>query len=151
MLFLYIGCNKDEPDEKWEEMSSINEMVKPNTVLLVDDEDYILKFTSVLLRASGYQVLTATNGIRALDIIRSGIVDLMVTDIIMPELDGITLIKQIRAFSKVPIVVLSAAESDQKRVDAIQKGADDYFPKPFDPERLVACIRTRLLLLEAHS
>ena len=123
---------------------SISEIIKPYTVLLVDDEDYILKFLSIMLRTSGYQVLTAGNGVRALEIIKSGIVDLVVTDIMMPKLDGIDLIKQIRSFSKVPIVVISGADSGQRQSEAIKTGADDFFPKPFDPRKLVECIKARL-------
>ena len=122
-----------------------SEMVKPYTILLIDDEDYIVKFLSILLRVHGYQVLTAANGAKALEIARSGIVDLVVTDLIMPQLDGIALIRQIRLFSKkLPVIVVSGCESDHKRLEALQSGADDFFLKPFDPRTLVECIAARL-------
>jgi DNA-binding response OmpR family regulator len=122
----------------------IREIVKPSTILLVDDDDYILKFIVIMLRSIGYQVLTAANGVRGLEIIRSGIIDLVVTDLIMPELDGITFIKQIRTFSKLPIIVLSACESDQMRLEALKSGATDYFSKPFDPKTLAERVAERL-------
>jgi DNA-binding response OmpR family regulator len=123
---------------------SVRAIVKPYNILLVDDEEYILKFVVILLKAYGYQVLTAPNGVKGLEIIRSGIVDLVVTDLLMPEMDGISFIQQIRTFSKLPIIVLSAAESDQMRQQAIDNGATDYFSKPFDPRILVERIAARL-------
>jgi len=125
-------------------MSSLSEIVKPYTILVVDDEEHILKFIGIMLRTSGYQVLTAPNGLRALEIIKSGIIDLVVTDLMMPQLDGVLLIKQIRAFSKVPIIVLSGTESEQNKLDALENGASDYFHKPFDLKKLMDCIRARL-------
>jgi DNA-binding response OmpR family regulator len=122
-----------------------DEMVKPYTILLIDDEDYIIKFLSILLRAHGYQVLTAGNGVKALNITRSGIIDLVVTDLLMPGLDGVGLIKQIRLFSKtLPVIVVSACESDGVRIRALESGADDFFPKPFDPKMLIDSIAARL-------
>jgi len=119
------------------------EMVKPFTVLVVDDEDYLLKFVSIKLKVSGFQVLNATDGLKALDIVRCGVIDLVVTDLIMPGLDGIELIRRIRGFSEVPIIVLTGYESEEKRAEALKAGADDFVTKPFDPDRLVARIEAR--------
>jgi len=127
-----------------ENTPSVSRMVAPRTILLIDEEEYILKFMGILLRARGYQVLMTADSFRGLEVAMSGAADLVVTDLMMPRLDGITLIKRLHAFSNLPVIVVSGCESDAVRIDALENGAADYFPKPFDLERLVECIAAGL-------
>ena len=118
----------------------------PFTVLVVDDEKYIQAFVSIKLKVSGYRVLTAGSGAEALEIMRNTPPDLVVLDIIMPGMNGIELLKEIRTFSDVPVIVLSAIESQGMVVRQLREGADDYLHKPFNPDELVA----RIELLRKH-
>jgi two-component system KDP operon response regulator KdpE len=120
---------------------------KPFSVLVVDDEEYILAFIGIRLKVSGYKVLTAADGIQALEIIRNIVPDLVVIDLIMPRMDGPTLLKEIREFSSVPVIILSSIESHDVIVQELLNGADDYIHKPFNPDDLVArieAVRRRL-------
>jgi OmpR family response regulator RpaB len=120
---------------------------KPFSVLVVDDEEYILAFIGIRLKVSGYQVLTAGDGIQALEVIRNRAPDLVVIDLIMPRMDGPTLLKEIREFSSVPVIILSSIESHDVIVQELLNGADDYIHKPFNPDDLVArieAVRRRL-------
>jgi DNA-binding response OmpR family regulator len=120
---------------------------KPFSVLVVDDEEYILAFIGIRLKVSGYQVLTAADGLQALEIIRNRVPDLVVIDLIMPRMDGPTLLKEIREFSSVPVIILSSIESHDVIVQELLNGADDYIHKPFNPDELVArieAVRRRL-------
>jgi DNA-binding response OmpR family regulator len=120
-------------------------------VLIVDDESRILKFLELKLKASGYKVLTASNGFEALEQAEAQEPDLVVLDVVMPKKDGFETLRELRSFSSVPVIILSAKESDADKVRGLQLGADDYLAKPFSPEELVArieAIRRRLLSTE---
>jgi two-component system KDP operon response regulator KdpE len=128
-------------------VKSDNTETKPFSVLVVDDEEYILAFIGIRLKVSGYKVLTAADGIQALEIIRNIVPDLVVIDLIMPRMDGPTLLKEIREFSSVPVIILSSIESHDVIVQELLNGADDYIHKPFNPDDLVArieAVRRRL-------
>jgi DNA-binding response OmpR family regulator len=117
-------------------------------VLIVDDESRILKFLELKLKASGYKVLTASNGFEALEQAEAQEPDLVVLDVVMPRKDGFETLRELRAFSSVPVIILSAKEADADKIRGLQLGADDYLAKPFSPEELVArieAIRRRLL------
>ena len=119
----------------------------PFSILVVDDEEYILTFVAIKLKISGYRVLTADNGIDALEIIRNTPPDMVIIDIIMPGMNGIELLKEIRSFSSVPVIVLSAIESQEVVTREFREGADDFIHKPFNPDELVVrieAIRKRL-------
>ena len=116
-------------------------------VLVVDDEERILNFLSHKLKASGYSVLTAMNGTQGLEQAQAQKPDLVILDILMPGMDGFETLKQLRSFSSVPAIILSAKESSTDRIKGLSLGADDYLLKPFDPDELVArieAIRRRL-------
>jgi two-component system KDP operon response regulator KdpE len=121
--------------------------VKRFCVLVVDDEPRILKFLKLRLQASGYEVLTADSGLMALELVPAQEPDLVVLDVIMPGLDGFETLKQVRALSAVPVIILSAKEANTDKVRGLELGADDYLAKPFSPDELVArieAIRRRL-------
>jgi DNA-binding response OmpR family regulator len=115
-------------------------MVKQFRVLIVDDEPHIIQFLQVKLKASGYEVLSASNGPEALAQVQTQEPDLLVLDVIMPGMDGFETLKQIRALSSVPVIILSAREANVDKVKGLKMGADDYLAKPFNPDELVARI-----------
>ena len=109
-------------------------------VLVVDDEERILNFLRSKLKASGYEVLTASNGLEALEQAQTQEPDLVVLDLLMPKMDGFETLKELRSFSAVPLIVLSARGADVDKIKGLTLGADDYLPKPFNPDELVARI-----------
>lgn len=116
-------------------------------VLVVDDEQRILNFLSSKLRASGYEVLTAINGAEALEQVQAQDPDLLVLDILMPRMDGFETLKELRTFSSVPVIILSAKGANVDKVKGLGLGADDYLAKPFSPDELIArieAVRRRL-------
>jgi DNA-binding response OmpR family regulator len=114
--------------------------MKQFTVLLVDDEERILNFLKVKLKACGYDVLTAHNGRSCLEQAQAQEPDMVVLDVVMPGMDGFETLKQLRVFSSVPVIVLSAKGSYSDKIHGLGLGADDYLPKPFNPDELVARI-----------
>jgi DNA-binding response OmpR family regulator len=116
-------------------------------ILVVDDEERILNFLNSKLKASGYEVLTAHDGIQGLEQAQAQEPDLIVLDLLMPKMDGLEMLKELRGFSTVPVIILTAKGADADRIKGLQLGADDYLPKPFNPDELVArieAIRRRL-------
>jgi DNA-binding response OmpR family regulator len=114
--------------------------MKQFRILVVDDEPRILNFLSSKLRASGYETLTAANGIEALEQAQAQEPDLIVLDVIMPKKDGFETLRELRTFSSVPVIFLSAKGTDLDRIKGLGLGADDYLSKPFSPDELVARI-----------
>ena len=114
--------------------------MKQFRVLVVDDESRILNFLSSKLRASGYEVLTASNGVEALEQVEAQEPDLVVLDVVMPRKDGFETLKEIRTFSAVPTIILSARGENADKVKGLSLGADDYLAKPFSPDELIARI-----------
>jgi DNA-binding response OmpR family regulator len=116
-------------------------------ILVVDDEARILNFLVSKLKSSGYDVLTALNGIEGLEQVKAQEPDLIVLDVLMPKMDGLAMLKELRSFSAIPVIILTAKGTDTDRIRGLQLGADDYLPKPFNPDELVArieAIRRRL-------
>ena len=121
--------------------------MKKFTILVVDDDEQILDFLRPKLRGSGYNVLTASNGIEALEQAKTQEPDIMVLDMIMPEKNGLETLKEIRDFSTVPVIFLSARGADADKIKGLELGADDYLSKPFNPDELIArieAVRRRL-------
>ncbi|NQT73149.1 MAG: response regulator transcription factor [Chloroflexi bacterium] len=115
-------------------------MIRQFRILAVDDEKRILTFLKSKLKASGYDVLTASNGKEALELAHTQEPDLIALDIVMPKMDGIETLKELRSFSSVPVIMLSAKGSDTDKIKGLSLGADDYLAKPFNPDELVARI-----------
>jgi DNA-binding response OmpR family regulator len=125
--------------------------LKQFRVLLVDDEPRILLFLKSRLKDSRYEVLTASNGLEALEKLQAQEPDIIVLDVVMPLMDGFETLKQIRASSSVPVIILSAKEATADKVRGLDLGADDYLAKPFNPDELVArieAVRRRLATAE---
>jgi two-component system KDP operon response regulator KdpE len=108
-------------------------------VLLVDDEQRILRFLNISLKAAGYRVIIAETGEKALDLARLDKPDVVVLDIFLPGIDGFEVLKELRTFSHVPVIMISARDS--LGPNAISQGADDFLAKPFKPEQLVQRIK----------
>jgi two-component system KDP operon response regulator KdpE len=120
-------------------------------ILVVDDEPAILRAVRTNLSHRGYQVEVAETGRQALDAYSRFHPDLLLLDLGLPDMDGIDIIKVVRARSSTPIVVLSARETERDKVTALDLGADDYLTKPFGVEELVARIRVALRHLAKPS
>ena len=113
-------------------------------ILVVDDEDLLVKGIRFNLQNEGYEVLTGSNGLEALQIVQSQKPDLLVLDVMMPEMDGLTACSKIREFSNVPIILLTAKTDDMDKLMGFDHGADDYLTKPFNILELKARIRALL-------
>lgn len=114
------------------------------SILLVEDEKNICDFISTSLSAQDYRISTAHTGKEALPIITSQCPDLILLDLGLPDMDGIEIIRLVRTWSSVPIIVLSARTQEQEKVRALDLGADDYLTKPIGTSELLARIRTAL-------
>ena len=113
-------------------------------ILVVDDDPAILRFLCANLRARDYDVTVATDGREALEMIQRELIDLIILDIMMPQLDGVEVCRRIREWSRVPIVMLSARGEEKDKVNCLELGADDYLTKPFGVAELMARIKTAL-------
>ncbi len=113
-------------------------------ILVVDDEPQITRMLRASLQSSGYEVLIANNGTQAYERLTADRPDLVITDLSMPEMNGIELTQAIRGVSNIPIIVLSVRDSDQMKVLALDEGADDYLTKPFSVPELLARVRAQL-------
>ncbi|HEX2922956.1 MAG TPA: response regulator [Chloroflexota bacterium] len=113
-------------------------------ILVVDDEPGILRAVRIVLDRRGFRVHEAASGMEALDSYKRQRPDLILLDLGLPDIEGLEVIRQIRATSSVPIVVLSVRETEQDKVAALDLGADDYLTKPFGIEELLARIRVAL-------
>jgi len=114
------------------------------TILIVDDESQITRMLRTSLQSSGYSVVTANNGLEGLEKFRAAPADLIITDLAMPEMNGLELTQAIRKISATPIIVLSVRDTDAMKVTALDEGADDYLTKPFSMPELLARVRVHL-------
>jgi DNA-binding response OmpR family regulator len=119
-----------------------------NRVLVVDDEDHILELARLYLSREGYQIETVTDGAEALARFGEVKPDLVVLDIMLPNVDGLTICREIRKQSQVPIIMLTARDEVTDKVVGLELGADDYLTKPFHPQELVA--RAKALVRRAR-
>lgn len=113
-------------------------------ILIVDDEPRYLHLLEANLRTEGYEVVTARDGVEALEVFAVQAVDLILLDILLPRLDGFSVCQRIRQFSSVPIIMLTARGEEQERVRGLDLGADDYLVKPFSVMELLARVRAVL-------
>lgn len=121
------------------------------TILVVEDEPKLVEVVREYLEHDGYRVVTASDGLEALKRFRQARPDLIVLDLMLPEVDGLEVCKRIRRESNVPIVMLTARAEEVDELIGLELGADDYVIKPFSPRTLLARIRTVLRRAEAAS
>ncbi len=114
------------------------------TILVVDDEERLTSLLQAYLHQEGYRVVTAANGRQALDAVRREPPDLIVLDIMMPEMDGIEFLRVHRAQHSTPVILLTARVEDDDKIVGLELGADDYLTKPFRPRELLARVRAVL-------
>ena len=115
-----------------------------NRILVVDDDRDIVAALEIYLTTSGYQVCKAYNGREALEVLRDNAVDLVLMDVMMPQMDGIAATKKIRETSNVPILFLTAKSEDVDMINGLNVGADDYITKPFKPMEVLARVKSHL-------
>ena len=114
------------------------------TVLVVDDNRDIVEGIAILLEREGYNIIKAYDGLQAIDKLVSNSVQLILIDIMMPRLDGLSAIMKIREKNNIPIIVLSAKSEDTDKVLGLSMGADDYIAKPYNPMELTARVKANL-------
>ncbi len=117
-------------------------------ILIVDDDQHITELIEVYLKNEGYEVSKAGNGVEALNSFGKSQPDLIILDIMMPEMDGLSFCTQVRKSSQVPILMVSAKVEDMDKIVGLMTGADDYMSKPFNPLELTA--RVKALLRRAN-
>ncbi|WP_339188500.1 MULTISPECIES: response regulator transcription factor [unclassified Paenibacillus] len=115
-----------------------------NTILVADDDSEIRDVIHVYLRNEGYQVLEAADGQEALSTIQTTSIQLVILDVMMPQMDGITACLKIREISNIPLIMLSAKQEDIDKITGLTTGADDYMIKPFNPLELLARVKAQL-------
>jgi len=119
-------------------------MINVRTILVADDDINIRQFLKIRLSYLGYNVIIATNGQEVLSILEKEKLDLIILDIILPQIDGYKVCRILRKFSRVPIILLTALANTPDRIRGLDLGADEYLTKPFAPDELEACIRSLL-------
>ena len=121
-------------------------MISPaqKLILVVDDESRMVRFVRMNLELEGYQVAEAGTGIEALDKVRDELPDLVLLDVMMPEMDGFETLERLREISTVPVIMLTVKGDEEDRIRGLELGADDYVTKPFSPRELASRIRAVL-------
>ncbi|MBN3525281.1 response regulator transcription factor [Paenibacillus apiarius] len=114
------------------------------TILLVDDENEIVELIEIYLKNEGYELLKTNNGLAALELLQKHPIDLIILDVMMPQMDGIQTCMKIREQNTTPIIMLSAKSRDIDKIAGLSVGADDYVTKPFNPLVLMAKVKSQL-------
>jgi two-component system KDP operon response regulator KdpE len=120
-------------------------------ILVVDDEERMVRFIRLNLEHDGFQVSEAFNGKQAVQRLRDVNPDLILLDVMMPDLDGFEVLEMVREISNVPVIMLTAKGEEDDRVRGLEKGADDYVTKPFSPRELVSRVRAVLRRTEGAT
>lgn len=119
-------------------------MTNKYSILIVEDESRISNFMNTILTINDYNVISAVDGKQALISITSHCPDVIILDLGLPDMDGLSIIQSVRTWSQIPIIVVSARDHERDKVEALDLGADDYITKPFGTSELLARIRTAL-------
>jgi two-component system KDP operon response regulator KdpE len=127
----------------------MDEDLKRRKILVVDDEERMVRFIRLNLEHDGFQVVEAFNGKQALERLRDETPDLVLLDVMMPDLDGFEVLRMMREVSQVPVIMLTARSDEEDRVRGLELGADDYITKPFSPREMVSRVRAVLRRTEA--
>jgi DNA-binding response OmpR family regulator len=125
------------------------ERVQGHRILVVDDEKRMVRFIRLNLEHDGFQVISAFNGKDAIEQVRSALPNLILLDVMLPDIDGFQVLQKIRQFSSVPVIMLTAKGEEEDRVRGLEWGADDYVTKPFSPRELVSRVRAVLRRIES--
>jgi DNA-binding response OmpR family regulator len=120
-------------------------------ILVVDDEERMVRFIRLNLEHDGFRVIEAFNGNQAINKARSNLPDLVLLDVMMPDLDGFEVLRVLREVSSVPVIMLTAKGEEEDRVRGLELGADDYITKPFSPRELVSRVRAVLRRTETAT
>jgi DNA-binding response OmpR family regulator len=129
----------------------VDNQFRGRRILVVDDEERMVRFIRLNLEHDGFRVTEAFNGTQAIDKVRSSLPDLVLLDVMMPDIDGFEVLKIIREVSTVPVIMLTAKGEEDDRVRGLELGADDYITKPFSPRELVSRVRAVLRRTEITS
>jgi two-component system KDP operon response regulator KdpE len=122
-----------------------------HTILVVDDEPRMIQFIRMNLELEGFRVVQASNGLEALNKVRDELPDLVVLDVMMPEIDGFETLRMLREVTSVPVIMLTVKDDEDDKVKGLELGADDYITKPFSPRELSSRIRAVLRRAEISS
>jgi DNA-binding response OmpR family regulator len=122
-----------------------------DTILVVDDEPHIVELATLYLENEGYQVVSAADGAQAMEWIEAEKPDLVVLDLMLPEIDGWEVCRRVRAEGNLPIIMLTARDDDVDKIVGLELGADDYVTKPFNPRELVARVKAVLRRIETSA
>ena len=118
--------------------------MEQETILVVDDNREIVDSLGKLLALEGYEILTAYDGMEALEVLEKNRVDLILLDVMMPRLNGLSALMKIREKHKIPAIILSAKTEESDKVSGLMLGADDYISKPYNPAELIARVKAQL-------
>jgi two-component system KDP operon response regulator KdpE len=120
-------------------------------ILVVDDEERMVRFIRLNLEHDGFQVSEAFRGSQAIDRVRNALPDLILLDVMLPDLDGFEVLRILREVSTVPVIMLTAKGEEEDRIHGLELGADDYITKPFSPRELVSRVKAVLRRTETTS
>lgn len=124
---------------------------KKTTILSADDDPQLLRLVTRNLQLEGYEILAASDGQQALELIEANMPDLILLDVMMPRLDGFSVLERVREFSSTPVIMLTARGQDQDKIRGLDLGADDYLTKPFSVDELLARVRAVLRRSQLQS
>jgi DNA-binding response OmpR family regulator len=129
----------------------LDNRLKDRQILVVDDEERMVRFIRLNLEHDGFRVIEAFNGNQAIQKVRSQMPDLVLLDVMMPDIDGFEVLRIIREVSSMPVIMLTAKGEEDDRVRGLELGADDYITKPFSPRELTSRVRAVLRRTESAS
>jgi len=129
----------------------LDKQLKDRRILVVDDEERMVRFIRLNLEYDGFRVVEAFNGTQAIEQVRNSLPDLVLLDIMMPDIDGFEVLRVVREISSVPVIMLTAKGEEDDRVRGLEYGADDYITKPFSPRELVSRVRAVLRRTEGTT
>ena len=129
----------------------MEDIFKNKTILVVDDEERMARFIRLNLEHDGFQVVEAYRGIKALQEYRDSLPDLVLLDVMLPDINGFEVLEMLREISNVPVIMLTAKGEEDDRVKGLELGADDYITKPFSPRELVSRVRAVLRRIDSSS
>lgn len=130
---------------------SMDDLFKNKTILVVDDEERMARFIRLNLEHDGFQVVEAYRGMQALQEYRDSLPDLVLLDVMLPDINGFEVLGMLREISNVPVIMLTAKGEEDDRVKGLELGADDYVTKPFSPRELVSRVRAVLRRFDSSS